>query len=375
MTLAIVGRIGVQALAELVMCARLKEETAGVEARTLNRMVGGLSDCLVRLDSRLHLCGSPQKLPQLLRSLSSSSSHWEQVNFLKYVTDDDKERFRAFINSSDARTPTGKESSNIADALHVTLMHQGVRVAVQLFHARIHSSLKTDAHLLAFKDLSKEQEAMDAAADTVFDLVPRTSAVAPMKSLASQSISSGQGSSKGSRRSRSKQPKKPEEPAVNLMMQLSAEPAGVNLRKYEVKLTAKDKEGLGVRLERFVTPSHWLNLKATLDAKLDLTQPDVGISIYENPISFNLPLLGAVGVNQHNLRIFIPDAPQDGTPTQVTLIAEIIQSIKLRERQEHERRRHELQSRASDASDDEPVCTVERADPFPTEEGLGKVAL
>eukprot|EP00929_Paragymnodinium_shiwhaense_P024785 TRINITY_DN15148_c0_g1_i9.p1 TRINITY_DN15148_c0_g1~~TRINITY_DN15148_c0_g1_i9.p1 ORF type:complete len:398 (-),score=66.09 TRINITY_DN15148_c0_g1_i9:150-1343(-) len=364
----LLGRSCLQVFAKLVFRARLMEETAGVEAKSLNKMVAGLSDCLVRLDRDLHLCGSPQKLPQLLRSVSRSSLHWQNASFLNYVTEEDKERFRSFISSSASRS-----SSMVADAMHLTLWNgPGVRVLVQLFHARILGGMKDEAHLLAFKDLSKHEEVAEAAADTVFDLVPRSS-LAPIESVASQSRSSGGSSSRRRKQKNelSQQKKNVEKPDARLVVFLEALPTGVNVVKYEVRLVAKDKHRLGVRLERFVTPSDWLNLKTALDSKLDLTAPELGMSTHQYPVSLNLPLIGMVGVGHQKLNIFIPHEPEEGKPTKFTFAPDVDDSVNELARQ----KRRELQSRASDASEASGASVALAADCHSTEGGTAKASL
>eukprot|EP00929_Paragymnodinium_shiwhaense_P024782 TRINITY_DN15148_c0_g1_i5.p1 TRINITY_DN15148_c0_g1~~TRINITY_DN15148_c0_g1_i5.p1 ORF type:complete len:599 (-),score=78.66 TRINITY_DN15148_c0_g1_i5:150-1946(-) len=361
------GRSCLQVFAKLVFRARLMEETAGVEAKSLNKMVAGLSDCLVRLDRDLHICGNPQKLPQLLRSVSSSSLHWLSTSFLNYVADEDKERFRSFISSSASRS-----SSMVADAMHLTLCNgPGVRVLVQLFHARILGGMKDEAHLLAFQDLSKHEEIAEAAADTVFDLVPRCS-VAPIESIASRSRASGGSSRKRKQKNELSQEKKDvEKPDARLVIFLEAHPKGVNVVKYEVRLAAKDKQCLGVRLERFVTPSDWLNLKMALDSKLDLTAPELGMSTHQYPVSLNLPLIGMVGVGHQKLNIFIPHEPEEGKPTKFTFAPDVDDSVNELARQ----KRRELQSRASDASEASGASVALAADCHSTEGGTAKASL
>eukprot|EP00929_Paragymnodinium_shiwhaense_P010846 TRINITY_DN11582_c0_g2_i1.p1 TRINITY_DN11582_c0_g2~~TRINITY_DN11582_c0_g2_i1.p1 ORF type:complete len:591 (+),score=111.43 TRINITY_DN11582_c0_g2_i1:68-1840(+) len=354
MTIVIVGRLSIDETAKYIFRAKLTETSAEVESESLNKMVAGLSDCLIRLDHRLHLSGDPQKLPQLLRSISSTSFHWANIDFMKYVTDEDQDRFRELVSESDDST----KSSSMAEAMHLTLVNgSGVRVLVQLFHARILGSLKDEAHLLAIKDLSQEQETAAAADDTVFDLVPRSS-IGSVKSVSKDSRSSGSRSSGGSsERKRSEKAHRKthasdDKVEVNMQMHVEADPEGVNLVNYEVKLQGKRAKRMSTYLERFVKPSDWLNLKMALESKLDPSAPCVGLSTYAHPISFNLPPLGMVSPSK--LQMFIPHFPEEGRPTKVVLIPHVNDSKE--QQQEDKRRRLDLQNRADDALAD-PVCT------------------
>eukprot|EP00929_Paragymnodinium_shiwhaense_P010844 TRINITY_DN11582_c0_g1_i5.p1 TRINITY_DN11582_c0_g1~~TRINITY_DN11582_c0_g1_i5.p1 ORF type:complete len:592 (+),score=81.35 TRINITY_DN11582_c0_g1_i5:76-1851(+) len=355
MVVVLVSRLCANEASKYMLRAKLTEKSANVESKSLNKMVAGLSDCLVRLDHRLHLSGDPQKLPQLLRSVSSTFLHWEKIDFMKYVTDEDKDRFRKFVSESKDST-----ESSMAEAMHFTSVNgSGVRVFVQLFHAPILDSLKDETHLLAFKDLSQEQEAAAAAADTVFDLAPRSS-IGSVKSVSASSVSSGASSKRRkTQTTHTKKHAKDETLEVDMIMQLEAQSEGVRLVKYEVELKAAGRKKLATRLERFVKPSDWLNLNMALESKLDLKEPSVGISTYEHPISFNLPLLGMVSPSE--LRIFIPDHPQEGQPTKVIFIPRIEDS---KDKQEDKRRRIELHSRASNASGDDGIAGDAPADPL-----------
>eukprot|EP00931_Biecheleriopsis_adriatica_P108312 TRINITY_DN82626_c0_g1_i1.p1 TRINITY_DN82626_c0_g1~~TRINITY_DN82626_c0_g1_i1.p1 ORF type:complete len:558 (+),score=78.32 TRINITY_DN82626_c0_g1_i1:219-1676(+) len=151
------------------LSAQLEARAFASEASGVRSLLSVLCDAEVQLSSDLRIQGSEKRLVQLLTmsSSSTSSSSLAGVNFTQYLTEADRPRFQAFLDSTlllsaslekNQKGELKKGDGNRDEygsptlppaSLHVHLRDcAGVAFAAELFHAYLHDLHGHPAHLI-----------------------------------------------------------------------------------------------------------------------------------------------------------------------------------------------------------------------------------
>eukprot|EP00931_Biecheleriopsis_adriatica_P106053 TRINITY_DN80564_c0_g1_i1.p1 TRINITY_DN80564_c0_g1~~TRINITY_DN80564_c0_g1_i1.p1 ORF type:complete len:739 (-),score=108.79 TRINITY_DN80564_c0_g1_i1:194-2410(-) len=129
---------------------------------TVRRLLSALCDAVVTLGPNLQIAEKAPKLANLLRQRQQAprNQSLKGTNFLKFMTDPEKERFLRFVNS--AKDWKGSEEDpEPAEALNIQLHDSGgVGVQVQLFHSLFRYRDNKVGHLIGIREAAEQTETL-----------------------------------------------------------------------------------------------------------------------------------------------------------------------------------------------------------------------
>ena len=138
---------------ELGVRAQLRASLASADAGSMvqgfRRVLRGICDGDVLLDSQLHVCGDGRCLEHLLMTGTSLQGR----SFWDMILEEDREEFASFLKKSRESTGESTASSAAASCLRTSLRGScNTRVAVDIFHVPLADAFGEMHHLIAFRE-------------------------------------------------------------------------------------------------------------------------------------------------------------------------------------------------------------------------------